>query len=80
MYTYVHTDLPALQFVKIFRLLRVMRLDGKYLEAFSVFDDIYAEQKDLLSKSGFVGAAVWVILSGMYDITCIHHTYCIPIK
>ncbi len=57
-------DLPAVQFVRIFRLLRVMRLDGKYLEAFSVFDDIYAEQKDLLFKSGFVGAAVWVILSG----------------
>ena len=57
-------DLPAVQFVRIFRLLRVMRLDGKYLEAFGVFDDIYAEQKDLLFKSGFVGAAVWVILSG----------------
>jgi len=57
-------DLPAVQFVRIFRLLRVMRLDGKYLEAFTVFDDIYREQKELLFKSGFVGAAVWVILSG----------------
>jgi len=57
-------DLPASQFVRIFRLLRVMRLDGKYLEAFSVFDDIIEEQKDLIYKSGFVGCAVWVILSG----------------
>jgi len=57
-------ELPAFQFVRIFRLLRVMRLDGKYLEACTVFDDIYREQKELLFKSGFVGAAVWVILSG----------------
>jgi hypothetical protein len=41
-----------------------MRLDGKYLAAFTVFDDIFEEQKDLIFKSGFVGCAVWVILSG----------------
>jgi hypothetical protein len=57
-------DLPASQFVRIFRLLRVMRLDGKYLEAFTVFDDIYREQKEMIFKCGFVGSAVWVILSG----------------
>ena len=57
-------DLPPFQFVRVFRLLRVMRLDGKYLAAFTVFDDIFEEQKDLIFKSGFVGCAVWVILSG----------------
>lgn len=57
-------EMPASQFIRIFRLLRVMRLDGKYLEAFTVFDDIYEEQKDLIFKSGFVGTAVWIILSG----------------
>ena len=59
-------DLPASQFVRIFRLLRVMRLDGKYLKAFTVFDDIFAEQKDLMFKTGFVGGAVWVILCTLH--------------
>ncbi|EKX41400.1 hypothetical protein GUITHDRAFT_142088 [Guillardia theta CCMP2712] len=60
----VYIDLPASQFLRIFRLFRVMRLEGRYLEAFTVFDDIYRENKVLIFKSGFVGSAVWIILSG----------------
>eukprot|EP00960_Hanusia_phi_P001230 33801-Hanusia_phi.AAC.1 len=76
----VYIDLPASQFLRIFRLFRVMRLEGRYLEAFTVFDDIYRDNKVLIFKSGFVGSAVrlqvnvaplhddflkvWVILSG----------------
>lgn len=41
-----------------------MRLDGKYLEAFTIFDDIYRENKRLIFTSSFVGGAVWIILSG----------------
>ena len=35
----------------------------RYLEAFTIFDDIYRENKKMLANSGFVGAAVWVALS-----------------
>ena len=42
-------DLPASQFVRILRLFRMMRLEGRYTQAFTLFDDIIVENAELLT-------------------------------
>jgi len=62
----VNYDLPAAQFLRIMRLFRMMRVEGRYIDAFTVFDDIFQDNTGLLRTSGFVGATTWIILSSLY--------------
>lgn len=46
---FITQDLPASQFVRILRLFRMMRLEGRYTQAFTLFDDIVVENAELLT-------------------------------
>ncbi len=61
-------NLPASQFLRMFRLLRMMKVEGRYIEAFTLIDDVVREQKGVLGTAGFVGASTWVICAGFYYV------------
>jgi hypothetical protein len=61
-------NLPASQFIRLLRLFRVMRAEGRYIEAFTTFDDIFRENQSLLATSGFVGATTWLIIASFYHL------------
>ena len=42
----------------MFRLFRMMRLEGRYLEAFTLFDDVLVNNAQILGVTGFVGCDV----------------------
>ena len=63
------TDLAASQFVRMFRLLRMMRVEGRYDTALTMVDDVYRQQKGLLGTAGFVGVTVWLAVSALYYLT-----------
>ncbi|KAG5180071.1 hypothetical protein JKP88DRAFT_324581 [Tribonema minus] len=62
-------DLPATQFIRLCRLFRMMRVEGRYLDAFTTFDDIFAENTQLIVASSFVGSTVWIILASLFYLT-----------
>eukprot|EP00899_Mesostigma_viride_P007563 jgi/Mesvir1/16808/Mv15172-RA.1 len=61
-------NLPATQFIRLLRVFSILRVEGRYLEAFTAFDDILAANAQLLLASGFVGATLWVILASLYHV------------
>eukprot|EP00945_MAST-04E_sp_MAST-4E-sp1_P004574 g4574.t1 len=61
-------DLPASQFLRMFRLFRMMRVEGRYLEAFTLFDDVIVNNKHVLGVAGFVGFATWIIVAALYYV------------
>ena len=61
-------NLPASQFLRMFRLLRMMKMEGRYIEAFTLIDDVVREQKGVLGTAMFVGASTWVICSSFYYV------------
>jgi hypothetical protein len=61
-------NLPASQFLRMFRLLRMMKVEGRYIEAFTLIDDVIREQKGVLGTALFVGASTWVICSSFYYV------------
>ncbi|CAM9194722.1 unnamed protein product [Chrysoparadoxa australica] len=71
---FIPQDLPASQFIRLLRLFRVMRVEGRYLEAFTVFDDIFRDNKQLLTASGFVGCTTWIVLSSCYYLAERHNS------
>ena len=61
-----HTDLAASQFLRMFRLLRMMRVEGRYDTALTMVDDVVRAQWGLLGTAGFVGVTVWLAVSSLY--------------
>mmetsp|Transcript_3570 Transcript_3570/g.8948 ORF Transcript_3570/g.8948 Transcript_3570/m.8948 type:complete len:1217 (+) Transcript_3570:60-3710(+) len=59
-------DLPASQFLRMFRLFRMLRVEGRFSEAFRLFDDVLAENSHLFVTAGFVGVVTWFIAAGFY--------------
>mmetsp|Transcript_58146 Transcript_58146/g.138379 ORF Transcript_58146/g.138379 Transcript_58146/m.138379 type:complete len:1236 (+) Transcript_58146:117-3824(+) len=59
-------NLPAAQFLRMFRLFRMMRVEGRYSEAFTLFDDVLVENAHLFITAGFVGVVTWFIAAGFY--------------
>jgi hypothetical protein len=37
----------------MFRLFRMMKVEGRYVEAFTLFDDVIREQKSILNTAAF---------------------------
>lgn len=66
--TYLGLLLPvnfvASQFLRMFRLFRMMRAEGRYSKAFTLFDDVVAAKANVLKTAGFVGAVIWTIMAG----------------
>lgn len=62
-----HMEFAASNFLRMFRLLRMMKA-GKYDTAFSLIDDVLYAQKAMLGTAAFVGMTVWGVLSSFYYI------------
>jgi len=62
-------DIPATQFIRFLRCVRMLRVEGRLLDAFDTFDDIFASKSPLFLSTGFVGLSVWFICSSLYYIT-----------
>jgi hypothetical protein len=55
-----NTDLAASGFLRMFRLLRMMRVEGRYDTALTMLDDVYERQKGILLTALFVGLTTWI--------------------
>mmetsp|Transcript_7764 Transcript_7764/g.22510 ORF Transcript_7764/g.22510 Transcript_7764/m.22510 type:complete len:1290 (+) Transcript_7764:137-4006(+) len=60
-----NTDLAASSFLRMFRLLRMMRVEGRYDTALTMVDDVYAAQKGILGTAMFVGFTTWMTVSSL---------------
>lgn len=61
-------DLAASNFLRMFRLLRMMKMEGRYDMVISMIDDVFIEQKDILSTGLFIGFTTWTILASFYFV------------
>lgn len=60
------TDLAGSAFLRMFRLLRMMRVEGRYDTALTMVDDVFAAQKGILGTALFVGVTTWVSVASLY--------------
>ncbi len=63
---FIQEDLPAMQFVRLIRLFRVMKADPRFTSAFSFFGVVYEENRKLLATGGLIGGIVWLIIASCY--------------
>ena len=61
-----NTDLAASNFLRMFRLLRMMRVEGRYDLALGLLDDVIYEQRGILATALFVGATIWGVMSSFF--------------
>jgi voltage-gated potassium channel len=61
-----HSDIEASSFLRMFRLLRMMRVEGRYDTALTMIDDVYRQQKAVLGTALFVGVTTWMTVSALY--------------
>jgi hypothetical protein len=61
-----HMDIAASSFLRMFRLLRMMRASGRYETALSMVDDVVASQFGILGSALFVGFTTWMTISSLY--------------
>jgi len=60
------SDLAASAFLRMFRLLRMMRVEGRYDTALTMVDDVYHAQKAILGTALFVGVTTWITVASLY--------------
>ena len=60
------SDLVGSSFLRMFRLLRMMRVEGRYDTALTMVDDVFALQKGILGTALFVGVTTWLTVSSLY--------------
>lgn len=56
-------DLAASNYLRMFRLLRMMKVEGRYDMAISMIDDVLYAQRGILGTALFVGVTVWGVVS-----------------
>lgn len=61
-------SLEATQFLRMFRFFRMLRVEGRYTEALTLFDDVFREQKGVLGTALFIGCTCWVAVASLYYI------------
>lgn len=54
------TDLASSAFLRMFRLFRMMRVEGRYDTAFFMVDDVFRAQKAILGTALFIGTTTWI--------------------
>jgi len=64
-----HTDLASSSFLRMFRLFRMIRAEGRYDTALTMIDDVYQQQKGILLTALFLGVTTWVSVSALYYLT-----------
>jgi Ion transport protein len=72
-------DVSTTAYLRMFRLFRMMRVEGRYDTAFALLDDVLLGQKEILLTAGFVGLTVWMAVSSLYYLTersNVHMIYC----
>ena len=74
-----HSEFAASNFLRMFRLLWMMKA-GKYDTAFSLIDDVVYAQKGMLGTAAFVGMTVWgvvsnILLSPSFASSSLLHSY-----
>ena len=57
-------DFPAVQFIRVLRLLRIL-VAGEYAGAFRDMSRAIRKNSSLLATSGFAGLAVWTVIGSM---------------
>jgi len=57
------TDLAASTFLRMFRLLRMMKVEGRFDLALGMIDDVFYAQRGVLGTALFVGITVWGVVS-----------------
>ncbi|KNC47682.1 ion transporter [Thecamonas trahens ATCC 50062] len=62
-------DVGTTQFVRILRVFRMFRAEGRLVEAFTLLDDVVRANRALLATSSFMGAALWLLLAGVLYAT-----------
>jgi heme/copper-type cytochrome/quinol oxidase subunit 4 len=63
------TDLASSSFLRMFRLFRMIRAEGRYDTALTMVDDVYRRQKGILLTALFVGVTTWITVSALYYLT-----------
>ncbi len=56
-------------FLRMFRLVRMMRVEGRYDSALGMVDDVYRNVKGILGTALFVGVTTWLSVSSLYYLT-----------
>mmetsp|Transcript_130029 Transcript_130029/g.193603 ORF Transcript_130029/g.193603 Transcript_130029/m.193603 type:complete len:1282 (-) Transcript_130029:195-4040(-) len=60
------TDMAGSAFLRMFRLLRMMKVEGRYDTALTMVDDVYRAQKAILGTALFVGLTTWLTVASLY--------------
>lgn len=61
-----NVDISSSNFVRMFRLLRMMKLEGRYELGFSLIGNVVHEQIGILGITIFVGGTVWFIVAAFF--------------
>jgi len=61
-----NTDIAASNFLRMFRLLRMMKVEGRFDLALGLIDDVFYAQRGVLGTALFVGMTVWGVLSSFF--------------
>jgi len=62
------SNLVGSSFLRMFRLLRMMRVEGRYDTALTMVDDVFRAQRAILGTALFVGVTTWLTISSLYYI------------
>ena len=60
------TDVAGSAFLRMFRLLRMMKVEGRYDTALTMVDDVYRAQKEILGTALFIGVTTWLTTASLY--------------
>ena len=60
------TDMAGSAFLRMFRLLRMMKVEGRYDTALTMVDDVYRNQKGILGTALFIGITTWLTVASLY--------------
>lgn len=74
-----HSDITGTSFIRMFRLLRMMKIEGRHDTALTMVDDVYQQQKSILLTALFVGITTWIAVSSLFYLaerTNINFIYC----
>lgn len=58
------------QFIRVFRVFRMFKAEGRYVESFTLFDNVLRRNSSVLITTAFVGATVSVLRDGQRSILC----------
>ncbi|CAB9514739.1 gated channel subfamily KQT member 1 [Seminavis robusta] len=62
------SDWVGSSFLRMFRLLRMMRVEGRYDTALTMVDDVFHAQKGIMGTALFVGFTTWMTVASLYYI------------